>query len=82
MAEMIPFPLAARRRFIDRQAAVALGMKAESGERHILRTVEQQRAILLRKGVKPATVNRECVSLEAAIRAALWRAVLTPGGAA
>ena len=82
MAEMIPFPLAARRRFIDRQAAVALGMKPESGERHILRTVEQQREILLRKGVQPDSVHRECMSLEGAIRAALWRAVMTPGGAA
>ncbi|MFC5371412.1 DUF6074 family protein [Brevundimonas faecalis] len=81
MAEMIPFPLAARRRFIDRQAAVAHGMKPESGERHITRMIDQQREILLRKGVRPDTVNRECVSMEAAIRAALWRAVMTPGGA-
>ncbi|MEN5115608.1 DUF6074 family protein [Brevundimonas diminuta] len=81
MAEMIPFPLAARRRFIDRQAAVALGMKADSGERHILRTVQQQADILLRKGVSPDRVHRESASLEAELRAALWRAVLTPGGA-
>jgi hypothetical protein len=81
MAEVIPFPLAARRRFIDRQAAVALGMKAESGERHIVRTVEQQRDILLRKGAGQDAVARECASLEAAIRAALWKAVMMGAGA-
>lgn len=81
MAEVIPFPLAARRRFIDRQAGVALGMKAESGERHIIRTVQQQREILLRKGVSSESVQRECASLEAALRAALWRAVMTGGAA-
>lgn len=81
MAEVIPFPLAARRRFIDRQAGVALGMKAESGERHIIRTVQQQREILLRKGACPAVVSQECASLEAAIRAALWKAVMTGGAA-
>ena len=82
MAELIPFPLAARRRFIERQALVALGMKPDSGDRHIVRTVEKQREILLRKGVSPDLVDRECLSLEGALRAALWRVVMTPGGAA
>lgn len=79
MAEVIPFPLAARRRFVARQAAVALRMKAESGERHILRTVEQQREILARKGVRHETIAHECAALEAAIRTALWKAVMTGG---
>ena len=82
MAEIIPFPLARRVEFVRRQANCALNMKPESGERHILRQVDQQRDILLRKGVSPEFVQRECGSLEAAIRAALWRGVLTPGGVA
>ena len=82
MAQVIPFPLAARRAFVMRQADVVLSMKPESGERHIVRAVDQQREIMARKGVAPDIINRECASLEAAIRTALWRAVLTPGGAA
>ncbi|MFN9438451.1 MAG: DUF6074 family protein [Brevundimonas sp.] len=81
MAQVLPFPLTARRRFIERQASVSLGMKAESGERHIVRTVEQQRDILLRKGVAPELVERECAELESAIRAALWKVVMTGGAA-
>lgn len=82
MAEMIPFPLAARRRFIDRQAAVALGMKLESGERHITRTITQQREALLRKGCDPRVVAKECAHMEAAIRAAMWILTFRTGGTA
>lgn len=82
MADVLPFPLTARRSFIARQAAAALDMKVESGERHIVRTIQQQADVLTRKGVDPVRVQRETTALEAAIRAAMWRQTFSSGGAA
>lgn len=82
MAEMIPFPLARRVGLIRTQASFALSMKAESGERQIVRIIEQQRENLVRKGCDPAAVDVECRQLESAIRTAMWGRVFGQGGAA
>ncbi|WP_370523737.1 DUF6074 family protein [Brevundimonas sp. P7753] len=82
MAEVIPFPLAARQAFVTRQAVIALGLPPDAAERHILRMVREQSEVLRRKGVADDRVTHEGAALEGAIRAALWKAVLTPGGAA
>ncbi|MGN6285199.1 MAG: DUF6074 family protein [Afipia sp.] len=80
MAEIIPFPLAHRRAFVERHARLIAGMSAEAGERHLIRQLEIQFDTLARKGVNCDLVEREVVALRNAIRAALWSAVLTPGG--
>lgn len=82
MAEMLPFPLARRRAFVRKHAQIALSYDAETGERHIQRQIRDQTAILTRKGIAEDRVNAEARSLEAALRAELWRTVMTPGGAA
>lgn len=82
MAEVIPFPLARRVGLIRKQASFALSMKADSGERQIRRTIEQQRESLIGKGCSPEVVNLHCAQLEGAIRAAMWGQVFGHGGAA
>ncbi len=81
MAEMLPFPLARRRAFVRRHAEIALGYDADAGERHIQRQVREQTATLLRKGVAEELAEAQGKSLDAALRAELWRCVMTGGAA-
>jgi hypothetical protein len=78
MAQVLPFPTSRRCAFIERQAQCAAALNPEACERHINRQLQVQRDTMLRKGVSAARVERELKSMEAAIRAALWRSVLTP----
>lgn len=80
MAEILPFPLARRRGFIERHARLIAGMNAEAGERHLIRQLEIQFDTLERKGIDCDVIEREVLALRSAIRNALWSAVLTPGG--
>lgn len=77
-AEIIPYPLARRRAFVDRHARIIAGMRPEAGERHLQRQLLIQFDTLERKGVACDVIEREVLSLGSAIRAALWNAVLTP----
>jgi hypothetical protein len=54
-------------------------MNADAGERHLVRQLRIQRENLQRRDIAGAIIDREVATLDAAIRAALWRAVLTPG---
>jgi hypothetical protein len=80
MALVMPFPLYRRADFVARQARTILGMNAASGERYLQRQLLVQREALARKGVHSESIEGEVRRLEAAIRAALWRSVLTPAG--
>jgi hypothetical protein len=82
MAEIVAFPPSRRIAYVRRQAEFVLGMNREAGERHITRQVSLQRGILLSKGVDPGAVEAACGELESALRAALWKAVFQPPGAA
>jgi hypothetical protein len=82
MAEILAFPLARRRALIRKQAAWFGEQTARGAERNLGRQLEVQADALLRKGVDPDQVAREIAALEGAIRAEVWRLVLTPGGAA
>lgn len=82
MAEIIPFPLARRVGLVRTQSGYALSMKPASGERQVLRIVEQQRESLLSKGCRPDAVDAECRQLECAIRAAMCGRTFGHGGAA
>lgn len=79
-AEVVPFPLARRRSFIERHARIIAGMRREAGERYLQRQLLIQFDTLERKGVDCGVIEREVQALQSAIRAALWKAVLTPGG--
>jgi hypothetical protein len=54
-------------------------MRPDAGERYLDRQLRIQFENLLRRDIDREIIDREVVSLDAAIRAALWRAVLTPG---
>jgi hypothetical protein len=81
-AVVIPFPARARPHFVNRHASRMAALSASASENHLAHQVEIQRAALTRKGADPLLIEREMKMLEGAIRAALWRHVLTPGGAA
>lgn len=79
MAIIVPFPLARRLDFVERHARLMAGMRPVPAEGHLGRQLDIQREVLLRKQVPPAVVEQELRQLASAIRAALWKAVLTPG---
>jgi len=78
MAEVIPFPPSRRRDFIRRQAEWFLDQGARSAEANLHHQVQVQRETMLRRGIDPVRVDRECSELRAAIRGEVWRLVLTP----
>lgn len=77
---VLPFPLKCRVAFVERQAHQIAGMSANAGERHLAHQLRVQREALERRGIDRMRINSEITSLEAAIKAALWKAVLAPGG--
>jgi hypothetical protein len=76
---VVPFPLARRRAFIERHARLIATMRPDAGERHLDRQLQIQFENLQRRGFDVQIIEREVIALDAAIRAALWRAVLRPG---
>lgn len=82
MADVIPFPLARRRPLIRKQADLFTRHAPRAAENVLCHALETQRAALLRKGCDDRAVDAEIQALEGAIRAEVWRIVLTPGGAA
>lgn len=81
MTEVLPFPLPRRRAFVRRHAEIALGLNPDAGERHIQRQVREQTGNLLRKGVAEELAEAQGKALDAALRAELWRCVMTGGAA-
>jgi hypothetical protein len=75
-AEIVPFPLARRRSFVERHARIIAGMRADAGERYLQRQLLIQFDTLERKGVACDVIERECLALASAIRAAIWKAIL------
>lgn len=82
MAELHLFPPARRVGYVRRQAQFVLSMNQAAGERHLARQLALQRQGLLGKGITPETVDRAILDLESAFRAAIWREMFKPGGAA
>jgi uncharacterized protein DUF6074 len=78
-ATILAFPLARRRRFVRRQAEVIVSLRPTAGENYLLRQLATQWDALERRGVACVQIEREIKALEQAIRAELWRAILTPG---
>jgi hypothetical protein len=76
---LVPFPLARRRAFIERHARLIATMRPDAGERYLDRQLQNQFENLQRRGFDVQIIEREVIALDAAIRAALWRAVLRPG---
>jgi hypothetical protein len=64
---VIPFPLAARRGFVNRHADIIAGMRPKSAERHLEYQLEIQRQALERRGVCAEVIAREISSLRHSI---------------
>lgn len=79
-ALVLPFPRSKNERFVTRQANRAAELNPDACERHILQQVKIQADAMARRGISPDLIQRETRCLEAAIRAALWTAVMRPPG--
>jgi hypothetical protein len=78
--KLIPFPQIRRRRFVMRHAIRLAGLPHKTAEKLLAATLKQQAAVMARKGIPAAMVERESRSLENAIRAELWRLILLRPG--
>ena len=76
VADVVPFPLARRRAFVERHARLIAAMRPDAGERYLDRQLRIQFENLQRRGIDRRIIEREVIALDAAIRAALCRAVL------
>jgi hypothetical protein len=77
-SKIIPFPVARRRGFITKLAAQMVARPVDAAETHLSQQLRRQAQVLQRKGVPDLLIWRELRSLEAAVRAELWRRVLGP----
>ena len=82
MAQVLPFPLTRRRDLIRRQARFYADQAPRAAEKNLAHQLKVQGEALIRKGVEPEAVQAQVEALQGAIRAEVWRLVLTPGGAA
>ncbi|MEE7441865.1 DUF6074 family protein [Methylobacterium oryzae] len=82
-ALILPFPRVRDRRFIRRHAAhMATASNTTKAEDHLQRQLTIQRETLQRRGVAADAIRAELQAIEENIRAACWRLLLAPGGAA
>jgi hypothetical protein len=63
-----------------RHAIRLAGLPHKTAEKLLAATLKQQAAVMARKGIPAAMVERESRSLENAIRAELWRLILLRPG--
>lgn len=78
-AAIVPFPIAARKDLVRRIVEQMLDRDADTAEQHLRQHLACQERTLFKKQVPPDAVLRELKSLEAAVRAGLWRYVLGGG---
>jgi hypothetical protein len=82
-AIVVPFRFARRVSQIRKTAAYMAGLPAKHAEGHLRDQLRRLEEGLRKKGVADPLVRSEVASYEAAIRANLWRMILTgEGGAA
>jgi hypothetical protein len=82
-AIVLPFPRSRDRAFILRHAGHVAGASTTAkAEAHLQRQLQIQRCTLERRGVAPVIIEAELKAIEGNIRAACWRLMLAPGGAA
>lgn len=52
----------------------------DAAERYLASQIDQQRSVLLRKGIDPMRAEQELTALSSAVRAALWREIILRRG--
>jgi hypothetical protein len=78
-ADVVPFPQVKRVHFVEKTAArIAAARSREAGENILEAAVQKQCRALARRGVAPERIARQRRALESALRASIWRLVLTP----
>jgi Family of unknown function (DUF6074) len=78
-ADIVPFPQVKRVHFVEKTAArIAAARSREAGENMLETAVQKQCRALERRGVPPERIARQRRALESALRASIWRLVLTP----
>ena len=77
-ASLIPFPAARRHAFVHKLAAQMLAREPHVAEAHLRQQLEYQCRVLRRKGIAEDVARRELRALDSAVRAELWRLVMTP----
>jgi hypothetical protein len=66
--------------YVKRHVAYVLTRGAEQGETHIAQNLNCIRQNLEKMGIDSDVIDQEVRSIAAAVRAELWRQVLTPDG--
>jgi hypothetical protein len=79
-AIILPFPIARRRAFIQKQADHATCLNPDAAERYLEYQLQVQRDAMRRRGVAEDLIVRELKCMTAAIRNELLRASLSTGG--
>jgi len=81
-AIIVPFPSVRRRPAICRCAAYMAQLDANGAEGHLKAQLTILERRLRKAGLADEVIQTERKAYELAVRAELWRQVLTPGGAA
>lgn len=81
-AELFQFPHTRRAAFIARHAERMMDLPSTTAEKHLAYTVRVQAQTMAKRGFSQDAISHHTQALEHAIRAAIWRMILTPGGAA
>jgi hypothetical protein len=85
-ASLIAFPIVRRRELIERVAEQMLARPAGLAEKHLASQIRRQASAMRRRQITEDAITGQMRAFESAVRAVLWRLVLTPprpsGGAA
>lgn len=81
-ALIIPFPRVRERPFVLKHARRMAELSQSTAENYLQQQLSIQVATMRKRGVDAESIEQHRRALELAIRAALWRVMLTPGGAA
>lgn len=82
-ALVVPFPRSRDREFVARHASImAAASTTEKADAHLRRQLDLQRQTMERRGIDPARIRAELMSIEGNVRAVVWRLLLVSGGAA
>jgi hypothetical protein len=79
-AAVLPFPLARRCAFIQKQVTHASLMNPDAGVRYVQHQLDIQAEAMRRRGIDEDLVQRELRCMRRAIQAQFAASVQTPGG--
>jgi Asp/Glu/hydantoin racemase len=77
-AEIVPFPVARRVDLVVSTARRMLELSPDRSERHLELACDRQAMVLRRRGIDATVVGCEISAFAAAVRSAIWHAVMAP----